>query len=77
MEAMTQEQVRAFQPSSAEQKHANAWIKKHKREHRLKTEGAIGGRWQYAFIPTGIGTIVEVCCTVCGAKEDVTDYACW
>lgn len=37
-------------------------------EKRVETEGAIGGRWTYKFIPTSIGTIGTVRCGACGEE---------
>ena len=30
-----------------------------------------------SFTPTGIGNHVEVECSICKAKKDITDYDCW
>ena len=38
--------------------------------------GTIGGRFTYAFTPTGLGEVFEVSCA-CGWKKDFTKYEEW
>lgn len=45
--------------------------------HEHCHSGAAGEYLRVSFIPTGLGTIVEVQCLTCGATEDVTDYEAW
>lgn len=54
-------------------------------------ENAAAAEWQYKHrckgkaarvitvtaTPTGIGTAVELACTVCGKTKNVTDYESW
>lgn len=74
---MIEDTYRGFHLVGVERDRAEAWKKQHEKEHPMKHTGAIGGRWAYAFNPTGIGTIVTVRCTCCGAEKDVTDYDGW
>ncbi len=39
--------------------------------------GAIGGAYEYSFVPTGIGTAVKVRNVVTGDAIDLTDYEAW
>ena len=48
------------------------WDKKHK-VCKLVNLGAIGGRLEFTFIPTGIGPIAKVKCAVCMKEIDLTD----
>ena len=38
--------------------------------------GAIGGAYEFCFVPTGIGVIVSVKCAD-GTSLDLTDYNSW
>ena len=44
-----------------------------KNEHWDKCEGNVS----YILTGTGVGTGVDVVCTKCGTKKDVTDYSVW
>lgn len=37
----------------------------------------IGERFEYIFIPTGIGVVQKVKCRICGSEKDITDYNSW
>ena len=67
-----------FELNNKENKAINAWIEKHREEHKMHPDacGAIGGRWTYKFTPTGLGIIIIIQCT-CGAEENVTDFDSW
>lgn len=80
---------RSFQITENEAEKIDKWknqhdIKIHKLvslEKRLKAGGAIGGRYEYNFIPTSIGTIGYCVCGACKhkafteAKGDVEKYS--
>lgn len=51
---MSDDYYRGFPISEKEHKKINEWIKKQMEKHPAR-EGAIGGRFIYEFIPTGIG----------------------
>lgn len=36
-----------------------------------------GSTYQYTLSGTGIGTIIEIKCPICGEEEDVTDTSNW
>jgi hypothetical protein len=55
-EKMKSDYYRGFPVSEEESKKINEWIEKQKKKHP-GTGGAIGGRFRYEFIPTGIGTV--------------------
>jgi hypothetical protein len=66
---------RGFTVTEDEEKRIDAWAKEHdEKVHSLKTPearhkagGAVGGRFSYTFVPTGIGTIGIVKCS-CGEE---------
>lgn len=60
---LTDEQVKEFE----------TWRKTHKREYT----GAIGGRYQFRFRPTGMGVCVTVEDGVTGETIDLTDEGSW
>ena len=74
---MTASEEPCFRLSPVEKARARAWREQHEKDHPMKNTGAIGGRWGYLFISTGIGDVVSVRCTCCGAEKDVTDYDHW
>lgn len=60
-EKMKGDYYRGFPISENEEKKINEWIEK-QMEKNMNTGGAIGGRFRYEFIPTGIGasgTIID------------------
>lgn len=66
--------LRGFPISEEEKKSIEEWKMKHlkkmhwdKKNNTSQSVGAIGGRFTYRFIPTGIGVIGEIECT-CGEK---------
>ena len=56
---MEKEYYLGFPITEEEHKKINEWIKK-QMEKNPSTGGAIGGRFRYEFIPTGIGTVGTV-----------------
>ena len=65
-----------FKLNEVEQTAANDFIEKHLtcvKQH----PSTIGGGISYIFTPTGVGTIVEIRCNICGTKTDITDYGNW
>ena len=54
----------------------NAFKKKCKEEDS-QGAGAIGGRFQYVFIPTGLGVITKVKDSFSDNELDLTDYDMW
>lgn len=62
-------EYKIFSLSKKEYDKYNAW-RKSKEEVYV---GAIGGAYEFCFIPTGLGTIVKVKCAD-GTELDLTDY---
>jgi len=62
-----------FQLNEKERQKALEWQEKHLAECGPFPE-VTGARWQYSFVPTGIGTIVHVQCLKCHVEHDCTDY---
>jgi len=54
---------------------AKAFEEKHR--HSDVYKGAIGGHISYEFTPTSIGDAVIMECSVCGVRENITDYDSW
>lgn len=52
------------------------WCEEHKKFCKIKSTGAIGGRYTYSFTPTGLGVISTVKCA-CGEEFDSTNYEKW
>lgn len=63
----TREELRnGFGITSEEDEAIRAWINEHERNHP-GGHGVSGGKYQYIFVPTGIGVFGKVKCT-CGAE---------
>ena len=66
---------RGFPITQKEEAKIKKWMKKHdeevhgliKDDDRLRAGGCIGGRYEYVFLPTTIGTIGKVKCS-CGSE---------
>lgn len=49
------------------------WTKRHNAPDnltRIRKSGAIGGSFEYRFVPTSIGTVGKICCQACMRKVD-------
>ena len=76
MEKAKADMYRGFSISESELEKIRAWEDQHwtnqhqapTNEARLRKMGAIGGSFNYEFIPTSIGTVGTVCCSSCQAK---------
>lgn len=64
-----------FELNEKETEAANNFLKKHR--HPDVYKGAIGGHIAYSFIPTSIGDAIDICCSICGEQENITDYDSW
>ena len=77
---MRSDYYRGFPISEEEDKQIKEWQKKHDAEvhglntlnDRMKAGGCIGGRYQFLFTPTSIGTVGECICQ-CGARFKFQD----
>jgi len=65
-----------FRLEGKEERDADLWKEKHLETCTQKQVGAAGGRFTYAFTPTGIGVCIVVKCC-CGEEKNVTDYSGW
>ena len=66
LEEMRKDYNRGFPISEKEHKHIELWMTEHNKCSG-DNSGAIGGGYEYCFIPTSIGIIGTVKCT-CGAE---------
>lgn len=64
-----------FELQEDELKKAHKWERIHKCKYRGEF-GAIGGGIQYIFMPTGLGTLVEIKCD-CGKKKSLRGSENW
>ena len=64
-----------FKLNEKEEVAANEFMKKHR--HPKVNKGAIGGHLNYIFTPTSIGNACTIRCSICGEKENITDYNSW
>lgn len=67
--------MRTFTLTVTEQTKADAFEYEHR--HKEIYAGAIGGGLTYSFSPNGLGLAVEIECTLCDTKENITDYDMW
>ena len=64
----------SFQFYGKEPETTKAFAEKHKNCH---SRSATSEKFQYTFIPGGIGTCVSMKCLICGEEKNITDYDCW
>lgn len=57
----------------AEQK----FIATHYQKHNCIDNKNTGNSWIYKLTSTGIGTVIEIQCPICGESENITDYDNW
>ena len=90
LEEVKENSRRGFSISKEQSESISEWKAKHMEEihgaktlnQRLRLNGVSGGRWQYEFIPTSIGTIGRCVCSSCierarkeaGDMSDINDY---
>ena len=67
--------IREFKLNDKEYEKACEFEKEHR--HKDIYKGAIGGHLNIEFTPTSLGDAVTMHCTICGKKENITDYSCW
>ena len=70
--------TRGFPVSLKEQTSINSWIREHDRRMHTRSvsNGAIGGRFSYHFVPTSIGVFGTIQCDVCMNKyqSELSEY---
>lgn len=49
----------------------------HKHSMCMSKSGTMGECFSYIITPTGLGTILEVKCNVCGKSKTITDFDNW
>ena len=64
-----------FELNEKESKLAEKFLQEHR--HPEVYKGAIGGHINFIFTPTSISDACTIHCTICGAKENITDYSHW
>jgi hypothetical protein len=64
-----------FYIGKEEQIKIDEWMKKQLKDGA--NTGAVGGRFQYKFTPTNLGTVLLVKDMVTNQEIDVTDYESW
>lgn len=67
--------IDVFKLSEKEKERAIEFEKAHR--HPSVNKGAIGGHISYTFTPTSLGNGVEIKCSICGHKQNITDYDIW
>ena len=75
---MEADYYRGFPISEAQDESIRTWQENHLKtihnlvtlEQKLRSGGAIGGRWEYRFIPTSIGTVGTCVCPSCYRKAE-------
>ena len=67
-----------FELNEQEVKNWKKFDKKHRKEcNKNKTDSIGTSCIETIFIATGIGDIIRVRCSKCGAEKDITDYGSW
>ena len=63
-----------FTMHEKEPENADAFAKEHA---GCVSRSAMSERFEYTFLPGGIGTCVTIKCIICGKEKNITDYDCW
>jgi hypothetical protein len=66
----------SFTLTAEQAERARAWQAAMEVEHPANS-GAVGGRFQFIFTPTGIGDCCSVHDSVTGVDLDITDFTDW
>jgi uncharacterized protein CbrC (UPF0167 family) len=64
----------SFELHGKEPENAKAFAEKHK---KCYSRSATSEKFQYTFVPGGIGTGVSMKCLICGEESNITDYDIW
>ncbi len=64
-----------FKLNEKENELAEEFLQEHR--HPEVHKGAIGGHMEFKFIPTSVGDICIVKCSVCDSEKNITDYDSW
>ena len=71
-EEMSADYYRGFPISEEADKKIDKWIKEHTETAHRNSKGG-GGRYQYIFTPTSLGTLSICRCQTCGVEFDFTE----
>ena len=63
-----------FELHGNEPETATKFAESHK---NCRSRSAMSEKFQYTFIPGGIGTVVIIKCLICGEEKNITDYDIW
>jgi hypothetical protein len=70
----TERAKRTFTMNDVEYAEAQKFAEKHK---NCASISAMSEKFEYSFIPGGIGTCVSIRCLICKEEENITDFDCW
>ena len=70
----TEHAAHTFKMYGKEPENADAFAKEHA---GCSTRSAMSEKFQYTFLPGGIGTCVTMKCVICGKEKNITDYDVW
>ena len=70
----TEKAKRTFDLNDTEYAKANKFAEEHA---TCMTKTALSEKFEYVFVPGGIGTTVSIKCLICGKEENITDFGCW
>lgn len=64
----------SFELHGREPEIAKKFAEAHK---NCRSKSALSEKFQYTFIPGGIGNVVIIKCLICGEEKNITDYDIW
>jgi hypothetical protein len=70
----TEKANKTFTMNDVEYASAQIFAEKHK---NCTSKSAMSEKFEYSFIPGGIGTCVSIKCLICKEEENITDIDCW
>ena len=70
----TERAHKKFEMNDVELKRAEVFADQHR---SCISRSATSEKFQYTFIPGGIGMCVSIKCLICGSENNLTDYDCW
>jgi hypothetical protein len=70
----TEKATKTFTMSDVEYENAKKFAENHA---GCMSKSALSEKFEYVFVPGGIGTTVSIKCLICGKEENITDYGCW
>lgn len=70
----TERAKKTFEMTDVEYARAQEFAKEH---GGCRSGSATSEKFEYTFLPGGIGTCVTIKCVICGKEKNITDYDCW